>query len=143
MVAGFDHPKDCTQNVPTLAFLGTADPVVPYARGGSSLLVSDATPPGLAEVLAPGVGPRFAESAAAAGCSPEPARRTIATDVVLLRWTGCAEGAEHELYEIQGGGHTWPGAPEQPDADLIGATTTSIDATAIAWDFFSHHSMTN
>jgi len=135
-VAGFDHPHDCTPTVPVIALHGTEDPVVPWEEGGTSILVADQPLPALAEALARGAEPQFAESAAAAGCDPTPQRNTVTEDVTLSIWTGCKEGADHQLYEISGGGHTWPGAAEQPDGDLLGPTSPSIDATTTIWDFF-------
>jgi len=139
-VAGFVHPQDCTLTVPALAFHGTGDPVVPWAAGGTSILVSDQSPPALAAQIARGGGPQFAESAVAAGCDATPDRAASTSDVIFTTWKGCAQGADHQLYEITGGGHTWPGAMEQPgDAELIGTTTSSIDATNIIWEFFKTH----
>jgi len=136
-VAGFDHSEGCIPTVPVIAFHGTEDPVVPWASGGTSILLTGQPLPALATALARGVKSQFAESAAAAGCDQTPGRRAVADDVTLRTWTGCDESADHQLYEIAAGGHTWPGAAEQPDADFLGPTTTSIDATATIWDFFS------
>ncbi|MGW4091964.1 hypothetical protein [Nocardia sp. NPDC004750] len=42
---------------------------------------------------------------------------------------------------VDGGGHTWPGNPSAVSpAPLVGATTTSIGADRIMWDFFLAHS---
>lgn len=139
VVAGFDHPPDCTPAVPLVAFHGTADPVVPWAAGGTSILVTDQSPPAFSSTLARGVEPQLAESAAAAGCDRPPAQEEIADDVTMSTWSGCAAGADHVVYAVTDGGHTWPGAAEQPDADLIGATTRSIDATELIWEFFRNH----
>lgn len=142
-VAGFLQPQDCTLTVPVVAFHGTQDPVVPWGAGGTSILVSEQSPPALVTAIARGAGPQFAESAAAAGCDATPERAATTGDVTLTSWKGCAEGADHLLYEIAGGGHTWPGATELPgDAELIGATTSSIDATRTIWEFFSTHQNT-
>jgi polyhydroxybutyrate depolymerase len=59
-----------------------------------------------------------------------------AADVRLTAWTGCAGGSAVDFYSVIGGGHTWPGSI--PVARL-GATTTSIDATALMWAFFQAH----
>ena len=138
-VAGFDHQPGCNSIVPVIAFHGTEDPIVPWAAGGTSLLLDDDSPPALADALGRGVEPQFVESASAAGCDPIPERTTFAVDVTLISWTGCTDGSAHELYEVVGGGHTWPGAADQPDADLIGPTTLSIDATKTIWQFFREH----
>jgi polyhydroxybutyrate depolymerase len=141
-VAGFLHADDCADPTPVVAFHGTADPIVPFAAGGDSILVAEDTPVAVVELLGRGAGPQVAASAAAAGCSPEPKRTALAADVVRVRWRGCDDARHHELYEIDGGGHTWPGAEEQPDGDFVGRTTASIDATEIAWAFFQRHRAT-
>ena len=51
-------------------------------------------------------------------------------------WSACDRGGEVVFYIVDGGGHTWPGAI--PIARL-GKTTTQINASAIAWDFFKAH----
>ena len=49
----------------------------------------------------------------------------------------CDDGAEVELYTIDGGGHTWPGSPI--DVPRLGANTDQIDATDLILDFFAEH----
>ena len=48
------------------------------------------------------------------------------------------------LYEIQGGGHTWPGGRTPGGAFvrwIVGNTTHAIDATSIMLDFFRRHGL--
>jgi polyhydroxybutyrate depolymerase len=52
-------------------------------------------------------------------------------------WTSCADGTVVELYRIEGGGHAWPGG--QRMSRLLDAPSTTLDATRVAWDFFSAH----
>lgn len=133
MVAATVQPLVCTRSTrpSVVAFHGTDDPLVPYA-GGS---VGSAGPFG-------GLPVQPAQEAIAAwaaydGCdSAHPADDRRAVDVVRRTFAGCRGGAAVELYTIEGGGHTWPGAV--PIAQL-GRTTTSIDATAVLLAFFSAH----
>ncbi len=43
------------------------------------------------------------------------------------------------LYEIEGGGHTWPGGYQYLGKWLIGRTSRDIDACEVIWDFFEKH----
>jgi len=74
------------------------------------------------------------------GCDDaDPTEDPIAEDVTLLSFA-CPEGAEVELYRVEGGGHTWPGAEMLRGAtDVVGLTTFSISANEIMWDFFESH----
>ena len=107
-----------------IAFHGTDDGVLPY--GGGPI-------PGAA-VPYPGVAPAMAGWAKRAHCAPTPARTQASPHVTLERWTGCADGTTVELYIIDGGGHTWPGAVSVP---YLGETTDEISATDILLDAFS------
>jgi polyhydroxybutyrate depolymerase len=58
--------------------------------------------------------------------------------VVPHRASG-ARGAV-EFYSIIDGGHTWPGDPSVVSpVPLVDATTASISADEITWDFFLAH----
>lgn len=117
--------------LPVIAFHGTADPVVAYGEGGT---VDDADTPNAG---LPGTLDNIAAWADNGGCDPEPERSELGDDVTLRRYTGCDEGVGVELYTIDGGGHTWPGSEV-----IIGPasmTTDTIDATALALDWFEAH----
>ncbi len=55
-------------------------------------------------------------------------------------WPPCADGTALELYEIQGGGHAWPGG--QRMARVLDAPSAALDATQVVWDFFVAHPRT-
>ena len=41
---------------------------------------------------------------------------------------------------MEGGGHSWPGSEfSQAIENVVGPTTTSIDANEVMWDFFQAH----
>jgi polyhydroxybutyrate depolymerase len=72
-----------------------------------------------------------------------PATEPVSDEVERQVWS-CPEGADVEFYIVDGGGHTWPGTPlPEPLATILGYTTTDIDATAIAWEWFKSHPMSN
>ncbi len=70
-------------------------------------------------------------------CDLNQQSQTVATDVTLETYTNCNGNADVELYVIEGGGHTFPGAPF--DIPSFGPTTRSIDAAALIWEFFAAH----
>ena len=71
------------------------------------------------------------------GCNLTLKTERIADDVVLESYGGCKDGADVQLYVVEGGGHTWPGG--RIDMPGAGRTTHSIDATELAWPFFAAH----
>jgi polyhydroxybutyrate depolymerase len=95
-------------------FHGTADPIVPYDGGPNT----------------PGPVPETSQAwADQNGCDAAPVDEAIG-EVIHRHWEGCE--ASTDLYTVEGGGHTWPGA-----ADVrLGHTTDDIDATEIIWEMF-------
>jgi polyhydroxybutyrate depolymerase len=114
---------DCAPSrpVPVLAFHGTEDRVVPFTGLGTAL---------------PDVGEWAAAWAERNGCSLRPTSTTVAGDVRSLRWDGCLEGGDVELLVVEGGGHGWPGTD---DPRRRSATTGSVEATDLIWEFFASH----
>ena len=139
-VAGFHAPEPCARRVPTLVVHGTADPIVPLGPNGTSIIVDDTMPQPARELLASSIEQEVDMSAAAADCDDTPRSARLAADVTELTYEGCADGADHRLVLVDGGGHTWPGAAPPADAGFLGPTTTSVDATEMAWEFFASHS---
>lgn len=113
--------------------LNQSDPLVSF-QGGSI--------PGHAGTL------RAAEEsaqilAAAVGCveAPTPGPWLDAADdgtrARRRRWGGCPPGGGLTLWEIEGGGHTWPGARETALAPILGRTSQELDASAVALDLLA------
>ena len=64
------------------------------------------------------------------------------TTVSHYVYSGCKDGREVILYEIIGGGHTWPGAWEpllRKMKEVFGRTSKDINATTLIMDFFNRH----
>lgn len=140
-VAGAYYPPDWTtyltetcpdaKPVPMIAFHGTADTAVPFNGGPSGpaspiyRLPLDNNDPS-EDVLS--------DWAAHNDCVSPRQESQIDTEVRLIRYAGCAQGATAQLYIVDGGGHTWPGAIDIPP---LGYTTHQISATDLTWSFFS------
>ena len=133
-----------TPPVPTIAFHGLDDTVVPYAGSASP---EGGFPPVL-EVMA--------ARAAVNGCTGEPTVETVKPTVERRSWNGCT--APVVLYTLDDHGHAWPGhrlpvsqenlashinplllSPGET-ADELAAnlllTNFNIDASELIWEFF-------
>jgi polyhydroxybutyrate depolymerase len=124
-----------SEPVAVLETHGTADPVVPFnggpmmGRGGPSTIVSavqladtwrrvnDCGPPSVDEPL-----PN-------AGDGTQAFRST----------SNCADGTAVVFTRVDGGGHTWPGAPTGLGEQQVGRTTRAFDASAESGQFFAAH----
>lgn len=114
--------------MPITAFHGTDDSVVPFEGGLGGRL-------GL-QVNA--VRDNMRGWAEHNGCDLTLSTQRIAADVTLESYGDCTNGADVQLYVVEGGGHTWPGSSRNIAA--LGSTTQSINAGEIAWRFFANHS---
>lgn len=124
-----------SEPVAVLETHGTADSIVPYnggpmvGRGGASTIVPAAV---MADVW------RNLN-----GCEPP------APDEVLPNTgdgtqsfrssSNCADGTSVVFTRVDGGGHTWPGAPTSPFDQQVGRTTYAFDASAESGQFFAAH----
>jgi polyhydroxybutyrate depolymerase len=147
-VAGIRDVPGCApkRRVPVIAFHGTADDFVSFGgglgTGVSSLPPADAQE--LVAIAAPSDSGKSIPQVAAAwaarnGCEPKPSQASVAKDVKVVRYS-CPARADVELYEIAGGGHTWPGSKfSKAIEQFVGPTTLSIDADDVMWKFFERH----
>jgi polyhydroxybutyrate depolymerase len=113
---------------------GTADPIVPWAGGTVSVA-------GWTRGRVIGARATFDHFMAAAKCGAEqdePPLDRVADDgtqLTLHRAAGCQGGADLRLYEIDGGGHTWPGGSLYARERFIGKVSRELDATDETWRF--------
>jgi polyhydroxybutyrate depolymerase len=128
------HPA---RPVPLLVMNGTEDPIMPW-KGGvvrvlwmarGSVLSSDDT---LARWLALD---HCAQPEPGAVLNADPDDGTT----VVPRTAQCAGGAQVSLYEIRGGGHTWPKGAPYLSARLVGRVSQALDANETIWKFFRQH----
>ena len=104
---------------PVVLFHGNADPIVPYGGGAINA-------PGASNgFAAPGAESAIAAWAKHNGCTGSPIETHVSAHVIKHSWNGCTQPVV--LYEIVGGGHTWPGAAI--DVTRLGNTTHEISAT--------------
>ena len=116
--------------MPILFINGTADTVTPYLGGRQ---------PGGARVLS--VEDAVKMWAHFNGCKEAPAVRGIhdlknGPLVSVFTYGSCQDHSQVKLYKIDGGGHVWPGEPE--DISRAGAAKIGrgIDASKEIWKFF-------
>ncbi len=62
------------------------------------------------------------------------------TRVIRKYYGNGTRGTDVVLYEIKGGGHTWPGGIQYKPEAVIGRTSRDIDACEVIWSFFKNHS---
>jgi polyhydroxybutyrate depolymerase len=119
----------CMADVPLVAFHGINDLVVPY-EGGENL------PEGGGGVFL-NVRRVVSEWAQTAGCDGLARISRPVSEVELSTFVRCRGGdGEVLLYAVINGGHTWPGAPP---LEVVGFTTTQIDASETIVEFFASH----
>jgi polyhydroxybutyrate depolymerase len=134
---GEDTAAGCQPTLPRPVALidGTDDPLVPFGGGEVRVL-------GAHRGRVIGAEATFAAFRGFAGCTgvvAEPALDRIADDgtvLIVRRAAGCRDGLGVVLYEVQGGGHAWPGGLRYAREWLIGRVSRELDATDEAWRFF-------
>jgi polyhydroxybutyrate depolymerase len=65
------------------------------------------------------------------------------TALVVHRGRACHDAVEVRLFEIQGGGHTWPSGKSYAGEWLVGRVSREIDATEEIWTFMQAHRRKN
>lgn len=122
--------------VAVLQTSGTLDPVVPFdggtmtGRGGTSDVLS-----------APAMVDRWRQLD---GCQSGPVQDTLpgtgdGIGTQRVTYAQCAGGTAVVFMRVDGGGHTWPGAPEILPVQAVGSASHSFDASEASWEFFDAH----
>lgn len=125
-------------SVPVFIIHGNLDPIVPYNGSeilpegwGSSMPVED-----VVELW-------VTENNYCDDLSSTPMANINLLDlctVIMNVYSNCLSGNEVWFYEVEGGGHTWPGA--FPTV-IVGATNQDFDASQRIWEFFDGVAVTN
>jgi polyhydroxybutyrate depolymerase len=131
---GFPPPAP-THPMPVMQIHGTADPVVPYNGGPTTI-------PGVSSVTIDTVVKFWVTFN---GCAPSPQAFSIpnisTTDGCTAErflYTGGTSSSTVEFFKVTGGGHTWPGTPFN---NMAGATNQDFNASAEIWRFFRQYNL--
>ena len=112
---------------------GTEDPLVPWEGGEVRVLLQRR-----GEVLSTmATLERWREIDDCGPVEMGPIIDNVADDETTLRRhvARCAGGTELLLFEIVGGGHTWPGGVQYLPELLVGRTSREIEASETIWEF--------
>lgn len=128
-----------SEAVPVMFILGTEDPLIPYKGGpiGGKLLLKNR---GSVLPAAQSINFWLDNNKLDRGSKKEQVQDKIENDgtsIVLSSYGG----DEVVVFEILGGGHTWPRGWKYLPESLIGKTSQEIDATKEIWKFFVGHSL--
>ena len=135
-LAGACHPA---RAVPLLIMDGVDDPIMPWKGGtirvlwmtrGTVLSAEDSAARWLALDDCGALEPQALITA-------EPADGTVAAPRVAR----CGTEGEVRLYEIRGGGHTWPMGEPYLGRRIVGRVSQALDANETIWAFFRRHSL--
>ncbi len=120
---------NCQHPMPVMQVHGTADPTVPYLGNPQGFVA---------------VEDLVAYWAAFNNCNPTPSQSAVpdiditdgcTTDHFVT--SGGDAGTSVELFRVNGGAHTWPGA--NPFFSTLGVTSQDFSASAEIWRFFSQY----
>lgn len=134
--------------VPVISFHGTADSYIRFEGGfgpkTDSILAGLGTPQQIKQIVDSMDLPPIPQVqdywASMDGCSGDPTESKVSTHVTLRAFTDCKQGSEVQLYEVEGGGHSWPGSAGSAGYEsLLGPTTMEINANDLIWAFFEKH----
>jgi polyhydroxybutyrate depolymerase len=117
----------------TILFIhGTLDPILPASGGvpkigaGGSLLSAE----GAVEFWR-GLDACASPPAEEKRINPVP----DGTQTLFRRWS-CAQGSQVLFYQVEGGGHTWPGGWQYLPEAWVGRTSRDFSASEVIWAFF-------
>jgi len=71
-------------------------------------------------------------------------QRSQGTQVRIITFPHCRHNVSVKLFQIEGGGHTWPGSPLPMDphrARRSGRTNYDINASAVIWEFMKQYTL--
>ena len=135
-VAAVIFPDDCqaSRALGVGAIHGTDDVVVPFNGGGTSVLGQDQ----LFELVMPEQMKKFANQFDCEFSREE----LVGRETRLTVYSSCKDGVEVRFWEVDGGGHTWPGSPfAKAFEDRLGYATDDFDATRQGYQFMSRYSL--
>ncbi len=138
VIASLPADLDCQPSSPVSIMLlnGTQDPLVPYEGGQVHFLRQELG----AALSTPATLNFWVE---ANGCRTGPEQVWLpdldpqdGTRIRRESYRDCDGGSQVLLYEVQGGGHTWPGGSQYVPAFLVGKVSQDAKAGELIWEFF-------
>jgi polyhydroxybutyrate depolymerase len=129
--------SDCQGNIPVpfMQIHGTSDLVVPYNGGNIAAATFGEFFP-VEQVFRTWNNINDCQSVSTFSIPNAPV--TDFSSVQGAEVTDCDGGLKARFYRVEGGGHTWPGAPPVPFLDFLQPTNQDISASAEIWNFFSN-----
>lgn len=128
----FIHIDALARPMPVYYLTGTADPLIPY-HGGTTTL-----PWGNTRTLPP-VQESVDAWAKLDGCPPDPQIVSNENGVRVLRYGPGRDDSEVIFTTIEGNGHHWPGTVEPLPHVISGPSLDPFHATDRIWNFFMRH----
>ncbi|WCO65950.1 PHB depolymerase family esterase [Iamia majanohamensis] len=148
-VAGLETYDGCEPSDPEAiwAVHGTEDPILYFNGGVGDLSIvtegeqAETTEPiPEADLDGDGYPAAAREWADLLGCD-EPTDEELTDELIERTWS-CPDGSELTFLIVVGGGHTWPGSEfSEQIVDIVGPTTTDIDANEAMWEVFQRHQL--
>jgi polyhydroxybutyrate depolymerase len=136
----FDSPPSRPMSI--MQFAGLEDKVSPYYGGKPQT--------GDAEIKADAYAVKEAiESWVTFNkCPSKPAEIKKIVKAEMYRYGPCQDGNEVVLWNLEDGGHTWPGGKVVPNVELLGLgkmgnVNRDIKASDLMWEFFKKHPLKN
>lgn len=120
-----------TEPIPVMQIHGTNDLSVPYSGSQGGFV-------GIEELVAAWANKNNCSGSPSVTAVPD---IDMTDDCTSERWlyTGGDEGSTVELYKVQGGAHTWPGA-NPFFTSVLGITSQDFSASVEIWRFFRKYS---
>ena len=131
---GACHPE---RAVPLLIMNGVEDPIMPWKGGPVRVLWMTRG----AVLSSEDSATRWLSLDHCGALEPQPVIDALPADgtSAALRIARCADGGEVRLYEIRGGGHTWPKGEPYLTSRIVGRVSQALDANETIWAFFRQH----
>lgn len=138
LIANLPAETDCdtARPIPVLIMNGTADPLVPFE--GGDVGIPDGRSRGV--VLSSHETVEFWREVNGCAGNPEPEPLPDkdpddGSTITLYQYTDC--DAPLSYYEMEGGGHGWPGMAQYLPKRIIGPVNQDINASEVVWEFFA------
>ncbi len=125
------NPTALKQPVSLLLIWGTADPVNPF-NGGTVKRSGQ-------QRVRPSADSAWKTWGKLLNCPPTPQIIYQQRGVTGTALRPCKAGSEALFYSVEGMGHTWPGGSRYLPEQVVGRSSTAIDATDLIWTFFVQH----